>query len=448
VLGSQGRAIPGSLAELIAVLPRKAAQLLVTTNAQGTDAMARRRTLVVYIVAWLVALGGTLRYLEYILEQPSRWAILGLLVAFFVLLAIAPWLSRRSPQYMHLYLAVQTCILVALTGVTTIEDFAAIPFMSLILLAMIIFPPKIGFRWIGVFIVILVVCMIVYGLVYHGINTEWILLNALLYITIYLAAGAILAVVRQLETARNEAEVARKESEELLAELQVAHQQLQAYTGQAEDLAVIAERNRLARNLHDSVSQTVFSMTLTAEAARILFDRDAARAAAELDKLQALARSALSEMRSLVFELRPTAVTEQGLIPALRHHIVELERQYGLVVALQVEGEPHLTDLEAQRLFRVIQEALNNVVKHARTDRASVALQFETMRVLVRIEDEGQGFAPEGAEAEGQGIGLSTMRERVEMLGGTLTIDSSPGAGTRVTVELNAGNGEGSHDKD
>jgi signal transduction histidine kinase len=409
---------------------------------------ARHRSRIVYLVAWLVALGGTLRYLGYILEQPSQWAILGLLAVFFVLLALAPLLSRRSARYMHLYLAVQTCILVALTIVTTIEDFVALPFMSLMLMAMTVFPPKIGFRWIGVFIVILVVSMVAYGLMFHGINTEWILLNALLYITIYLATGAVMAVVRQLETARNEAEVARQESDELLAELQVTHQQLQAYTGQAEELAVIAERNRLARNLHDSVSQTVFSMTLTAEAARILLDRDASRAASELDKLQVLAKSALAEMRSLVFELRPTAVIEKGLIPALRHHMVTLERQHGLIVALQVEGEPHLTDLEAQRLFRVIQEALNNVVKHARTDRASVVLEFEDGCVLARIEDEGQGFATEAAGAEGQGIGLSTMRERVEMLGGTLTIDSSPGAGTQVTVELASGNGEGSHDKD
>jgi signal transduction histidine kinase len=342
---------------------------------------------------------------------------------------------------MHLYLAVQTGILVALTIATTIEDFAAIPFMSLILVAMTIFPPKIAFRWITVFIVITLVSMIAYGFLYHGINTQWILLNAILYLTIYLAAGAVMTVVRQLE-------IARKESEELLAELQIAHRQLQAYTGQAEELAVIAERNRLARNLHDSVSQTVFSMTLTAEAARILFDRDASRAAAELDKLQALAKSALTEMRSLVFELRPTAVTEQGLIPALRHHIVTLERQHGLVVALQIEGEPHLTDLEAQRLFRVIQEALNNVVKHARTDSARVTLQFEDGRVLARIEDEGQGFAPEAIESEGQGIGLSTMRERVEMMGGTLGIDSSPGAGTRVTVELTPVSGEESHEQD
>ena len=92
---------------------------------------------------------------------------------------------------------------------------------------------------------------------------------------------------------------------------------------------MLEERNRLARNLHDSVTQTIFSMRLTAEAARMLLDREPARVGDELDKLQTLAKSALAEMRSLIFELRPTAVTELGLIPALRQHIMTLERQYG-----------------------------------------------------------------------------------------------------------------------
>jgi signal transduction histidine kinase len=370
------------------------------------------------------------------------------LAAFFMSLTIQPWLSRRFRRYMHLYLAVQTLILVALTAVTTIEDFAALPFMSLLLVAMIVFPPKVGFRWIGIFLAILLLSMIGFGLFYHDIGIEWILLNALLYIVIYLTFGGAIAVIDQLEVARSEAEVARKRSDGLLSELQAAHRQLQAYTDQAEELAAIAERNRLARNLHDSVSQTVFSMTLSAEAARILFDRDPSRAASELDKLQALAKSALTEMRSLVFELRPTAAAQQGLIPALRHHLVALERQHGQVVALQIRGEPSLTGLEAQRLFRVIQEALNNVVKHARTDRASVNLDFEDGRVLARIEDGGQGFAPEAVAAKTQGIGLSTMRERAEMLGGTLTVDSRPGAGTRITIEVPPGSREGSPDND
>jgi K+-sensing histidine kinase KdpD len=180
-------------------------------------------------------LGGTLRYLEYILGHASRWAIVGLLAAFYILLALAPRLSRHSSRFVHLYLAVQTCILVALTVVTTIEDFAAIPFMSLILIAMIILPPRIGLRWIAIFGVILVVSMVVYGLTYHRSSTEWILLGALLNLTIFLAVGGCMAMLDRLETARDEAEVARRESEEILAELQVAHRHLQAYAGQAEE---------------------------------------------------------------------------------------------------------------------------------------------------------------------------------------------------------------------
>ena len=157
--------------------------------------MTRRRERIVYLVAWLIALGGTLRYLEYILDHASRWATFGVLAAFYVLLALAPWLSRRSSGFVHFYLAVQTCLLVALTTVTTIEDFAAIPFMSLILIAMTLFPPKIGLRWIAAFVLILVASMIVYGLMVHGISPEWIFLNTLLYLTIYLAIGGFMAML-------------------------------------------------------------------------------------------------------------------------------------------------------------------------------------------------------------------------------------------------------------
>jgi signal transduction histidine kinase len=117
-------------------------------------------------------------------------------------------------------------------------------------------------------------------------------------------------------------------------------------------------------------------------------------------------------------------------------------------VSLRVEGEPRLARREAQQLFRLIQEALNNVVKHAKTDKAAVSLQFEDEYLVARIEDEGQGFVPAAAGAERRGIGLATMRERVEMMGGTLSIDSTPGAGTSVTVELVLSGGEGNHGSD
>jgi signal transduction histidine kinase len=205
---------------------------------------------------------------------------------------------------------------------------------------------------------------------------------------------------------------------------------------EAENVAVTRERDRLARNLHDSVTQTLFTMTLTTEATRLLFDQDPARAAPQLDKLQALARSALAEISELISALRPTTITQQGLVPALAYHVAVLKQQQGLNVALDVIGEPHLSRERAERLFRVIQEALNNVVKHARTDQASVTMQFEDSQTLVQIEDEGRGFVLDDVKPGMGHIGLSTMRERVEMMGGTLTLDSSPGRGTRVAVEI------------
>jgi signal transduction histidine kinase len=183
-------------------------------------------------------------------------------------------------------------------------------------------------------------------------------------------------------------------------------------------------------------------MTLTVEAARILFFRDDDQAMALLEKIQALAKSALTEMRSLVFELRPTAVTQIGLIPALRHHIAMLEREHGLIVALDITGETNLPEDSAQRLFLVIQEALNNVVKHAKTDRANLTLRFEDRNVFLSIEDLGRGFSPEAIATEGSHPGLLSMRERVEKIGGILNVDSHPGQGTRINVEVASANGE------
>jgi signal transduction histidine kinase len=391
--------------------------------------MARKKTLITYLGIYFFAISTAIRFLSKLGGDPSQWIVTSLLGAFFLLLAIEPWLSRRSRRYSHLYLAVQTGIVVALAILPPQNDFFASLFFSLSLQAMYIFSPRTGFRWIGTFTVIMTVFML--NVLGWGVGLPLILI----YAAAYFFFGSYAAFIHQAETAR-------EESQRLLDELQVAHQQLQVYTAQA----MVQERNRLARNLHDSVTQTIFTMTLTAEAARLLFDRDPARAVPQLDKLQALAKSALREMRSLVFELRPTAAAELGLIPALRHHITALERQHGLIVGLSVIGQPHMTDLEAERLFRIVQEALNNVVKHAQVDKASVTLQFENGRVLVQVKDQGQGFTPETVGTGQRGMGLTTMRDRAEMMGGTLTVDSRPGAGTRVTVEVTSTGREGNND--
>jgi signal transduction histidine kinase len=389
--------------------------------------MVRQKTLITYLGIYFFAISTAVRFLGKLSGDLFLGPVAALLAIFFLLLAVEPWLSRRSHRCTHLYLVAQTGIVIVLAMLPPANDYFASLFFSLALQAMVALPLRTGFRWIGAFTVVMSVFMLdVLGWVGSPL--------ILIYAAAYFFFGSYAAFIRQAETAQGE-------SQKLLSELQTAHQQLQLYTAQAEELAVVQERNRLARNLHDSVTQTIFTMTLTAEVARILFNRDPVQAKPQLDRLQELAKSALGEMRSLLLELRPTALVTLGLIPALRRHIAMLERQYGLIVVLRVRGEPSLPDEQAQRLFWVIQEALNNVVKHARVDKASVTLQFEGSRTYVQIEDGGRGFEPEAIEADGKSMGLSSMRERVEMMGGTLTLDSRPGEGTCVTVEVTSAKG-------
>lgn len=220
-----------------------------------------------------------------------------------------------------------------------------------------------------------------------------------------------------------------------LAELGETHRQLQAYTIQAEELAALQERNRLARELHDSVTQTIFSMTLSAEAARILLERDPPQATPHLERLQELAQEALSEMRALIQQLRPASPAGEGLVPALQRHLATLEDRGVLKVDLQVDGQGQLSREKEEGLFRVAQEALNNVVKHAQTERAAVTLQLKGRGATLLIEDQGAGFELSDGAADG-GFGLTSMQERAEMAGGTLALWSSPGEGTRVLVEV------------
>jgi signal transduction histidine kinase len=184
-------------------------------------------------------------------------------------------------------------------------------------------------------------------------------------------------------------------------------------------------------------------MRLTAEAARLLLEQNQAQAGEQLERLQELAASALAAMRALIHELRPTAIAEQGLVPALRRLLALLERQHGLMTTFNVTGEPDLSDEQAEQVYRIVQEGLNNVVKHAHTDRAAVSARFEKERIVLQIEDRGRGFTPQRMEKNSETIGLSSMRERVESLGGTLRINSRPEHGTRISVEVLRANEDG-----
>jgi signal transduction histidine kinase len=205
------------------------------------------------------------------------------------------------------------------------------------------------------------------------------------------------------------------------------------------ELTVVEERNRLARDLHDSVSQTLFSVVLSAEAAGTLMDRDPPRAKAEVRRLQALASGALQEMRALIFELRSAELEADGLVPTLRKHVDVLCRLRQGQVSLAVRGERRLKPELERQVFRIAQEALNNALKHAQANAIQIDLEMRRTRILLAVADDGVGFDTASPQARSKRLGLTSRRERAEAVGGDLRVESGRGRGTRVCLEVPLG---------
>jgi signal transduction histidine kinase len=205
---------------------------------------------------------------------------------------------------------------------------------------------------------------------------------------------------------------------------------------QAQQLAVVEERNRLARELHDSVTQALYGITLHAEAAfRQIKARKIPLANEQLAELRNTAQDALREMRLLIFELRPSVVEMQGLVPALQARLEAVEERAGMGVEFNTEGKLELSDQLQDGLYRIAQEALNNALKHAKAQNITLNLIDRGGRVTMEIHDDGIGFKPD-EEIEGGGLGLDGIIERAELMGADLLLDSWPGKGTTIRVEV------------
>jgi signal transduction histidine kinase len=221
----------------------------------------------------------------------------------------------------------------------------------------------------------------------------------------------------------------------LAAELQVAQQDLLRLYAQAQRTAQLEERQRLARELHDAVTQTLFSSSLIADVLPRLWERDPGEARRRLDELRELTRGALAEMRTLLYELRPTALTEAPLGDLLRPLVDATIGHAHLPIALTVEGQSSSDALPSDvqvALYRIGQEALNNVVKHARASHSAVTLIYRADGVELSVRDDGQGFDP--SQRPPGHLGLGNMSERAADVGIELTIASQPGIGTNVTA--------------
>ena len=215
------------------------------------------------------------------------------------------------------------------------------------------------------------------------------------------------------------------------AAISIEHARLNQRAG---EIAVLEERQRLARELHDSVVQSLYSMALYADAAkRALAGGKSDVTVSHLQELRDTARSTMYDMRLLIFELHPPALEEEGLITALRVRLASVEARAGVHAELEVEGERRLPIRIEQELYRIAQEALNNIMKHARAQHVTLKMQFSNGTVSLQIRDDGIGFDLRGAEGGG-GMGLHSFEARAAKIGGRVTVDSQPGQGTTVTV--------------
>ncbi|MDP8950896.1 MAG: PAS domain S-box protein [Actinomycetota bacterium] len=203
---------------------------------------------------------------------------------------------------------------------------------------------------------------------------------------------------------------------------------------QARGKAALEERQRLARELHDSVSQALYGIALGAKTPRTLLERDPRQAADPLDYVLSLAEAGLAEMRALIFELRPESLEKEGLVAALEKQAAALRARHEIEVESVLCDEPGASSEAKETVYRIAQEALHNIVKHARASNVEIAMNCDPERIILQVSDDGVGFDA-GEDFPGH-LGLRSMRERASHLGGTLEVETEPGRGTRIQARI------------
>ena len=197
-------------------------------------------------------------------------------------------------------------------------------------------------------------------------------------------------------------------------------------------------RHKLARELHDGPTQDVAAIAMRLNFARLLLDRDPKRARAELERLEDLAHRTVKEIRSMLFTLRPIILETEGLVPALNQYAENMLQNDGLPVEIDPERYQDCLDIDAQGVvFAILEEAVNNAKKHAQASRILVRLAVESDLFVAEVIDNGRGFdidAVTKSYGSRGSLGMVNLRERAELIGGTINIESVPGKGTRVTL--------------
>jgi signal transduction histidine kinase len=385
------------------------------------DPISRREDRVLLLATYLVlAIVGVVG-LKHMHDQGARWEIAaGLLCALGIL---QTWASKAGVQawQAQLYLAVHGGLVVGLLALETGDP--VFPFLFLILSpqAVLLSPQRWGMLWVGVY-------LLVSGgffLRAYGWSVAWVPL--LVYAAGLFFFGIFGHVLMRVDAAR-------KETQALLAELQEAHRQLQTYADRVEELAIAEERNRLAREMHDTLGHRLTVAAVQLEGAQRLISQDPQRAAGMVGVVREQVSEALSELRRTVATLRAPLEEDLQLHSALQRLVRHFEEATGITVHLMLPDErPELPDPYRVALYRVAQEALTNVQRHAQARDVWLQLTWQDGMVALLVGDNGVGPS---RDAEQSGFGLRGLRERAAQLGGEFYVEPRPGGGTQLSLRL------------
>lgn len=387
--------------------------------------MTKTKPLLVYIISVLMLVATALRGMLQAFEtgDPNRWLIAGLMLAYGVLLFTEVAVIRRFPIYLYAYFVIQAIIIIILIllplyppDLPQSNDFFALLFIPLCVQAIIYFRRPIGYYWV----IALTVSSITSLFIQYGASEG--IQFAVTYILGYTMLCFLAIFYINSEDAKNE--------------LNLANQKLQEYAKNAEALAVAEERNRLARDLHDSVTQALYSLTLFAEAAHEeLAGGDVELARGHIKDLRETSRQALQEMRLMIFELRPPELETKGFLLALQERLDTVEARTGIKAIVHTTIEDRLPTKIEFGLYSIAREALNNILKHSQATEVKITLSKMDGNILFEIQDNGVGLDALQAGSH-SGLGIKGMKERADQIGAKLTLQNIPERGTLLKIEV------------
>lgn len=368
------------------------------------------------IVGYLAILAVAILGFQFFDTGIQKVIGMALLAAFTILYTIMP--SRGAPALkLHLYLITMTAIVAALLIMQ--PNWGVFPMLFFVLspTAMMVFPQRIGMAWIGIF-------TLVTAVVFFALASPWDAFMAWLPFSAgYWFFGAFARALAN-------AEDARQESQRLLTELRATHRQLQDYAARVEELAVSEERNRLSREMHDTLGHRLTVAAVQLEGAQRLISQNPEQASTMIATVREQVRQALGELRATVATLREPLEVDLSISVALQRLVTSFEEATQMTVHLILPDElPELSHAQRLALYRAAQEALTNVQRHSRAGQVWIDLVVQADCVSLKVSDDGIGFPEDTKEAA---FGLHGMRERATHLGGELHLETRDGGGAQV----------------